>query len=250
MARRRRQRSRRRLRGDAARPPAGARCTAPRRPRSRRVSPAPRSSPRGPRPARPSRSRRRQAVARRRPGSTAAGPGRRRRRRRALEGQWPPTAPRGPPASTNIRSSTSVEWRIYESHRPAAGRPNRRRDSAASTCTKQVSIRSLEICGLSQETTGQSDVTRPHRRRARIVQSYSPGDANMHANLIRDFVGPHKFAPPPRRNSISIGSSVFAGLAGVPDTHSHTHRYIQTEHKRCGPNSPSQYLGQLRRSRL
>jgi len=48
---------------------------------------------------------------------------------------------------------------------------------------------------------------RPHRRRTRTVQSYSPGGANVHSRLIR---GPTPLSNP---NCISISTAVFAQLS-------------------------------------
>jgi len=42
-------------------------------------------------------------------------------------------------------------------------------------------------------TSGQSNLTkRPHRRRTRTVQSYSPGGASVHPNLINASLDPHE----------------------------------------------------------
>ena len=54
--------------------------------------------------------------------------------------------------------------------------------------------------------------TRPHRRRTWMIQSYSPGCANVHSHLTRPSLSPpHSRVP----NGISIGSAVFAGLTIV-----------------------------------
>ena len=72
-----------------------------------------------------------------------------------------------------------------------------------------------ERCGSQIGIISQSNFTkRPHRRRMWTVQSYSPGGANVHPNLIRCFLAPVRIHVP---NGISIGSAVFAGLTTVTD---------------------------------
>ena len=87
---------------------------------------------------------------------------------------------------------------------------------------------------------GVSD--RPHHRRAPIVQSYSPGSANVNISYnTYSCWGPHKPTP----NGILISSAVFAGLTSVIHTHAHTERKICCS--RDGP-LPEQPLGYNKRT--
>ena len=57
-----------------------------------------------------------------------------------------------------------------------------------------------------------------HRRRAPIIQLYSPSGADVQPHLTQCFLDldSHEFYPP---NGTLIGSAVFAWLIGVPSTH-------------------------------
>jgi len=60
--------------------------------------------------------------------------------------------------------------------------------------------------------------TGQYSRRARIVRSYSQGNANVHPYPIHRSLDPYQSAP----NGFSIGSAVFARLTGVTNTYRHT----------------------------